>query len=296
MKRKKVLTQKISEAIDAKDKDLLRKLMKEAERNNVDNAVVKSARIIVDREKLIKETNEKLKSSAENGDLAALNEALETSIELGLEGEQIEEAQIARDRLEKEASLAATVNAEIKTCQTKSQSSHGIVASDVTPVKEKLDAAVASGLPESSKMYEKANNFIKSMEKQLEVQVQLKEYLDEYNEKTFNYPSLNDVKAFDNEKLSASSAQMEGIKKKIDEVLETSTELGMTMNGIEELRDIRRTLDSLVRSMKQAKNEREDYEDDEEDEDEDDEEEEDEEEAERLREERKSKALNANYS
>ena len=44
-------------------------------------------------------------------------------------------------------------------------------------------------------------------------------------------------------------------------MLETSTELGMTMNGIEELRDIRRTLDSLVRSMKQAKNERDDYED-----------------------------------
>ena len=55
--------------------------MKEAERNNITNNIVKAARIIVDREKLVNETNTKLKTSAENGDLAALNEALETSIE-----------------------------------------------------------------------------------------------------------------------------------------------------------------------------------------------------------------------
>ena len=64
------------------------------------------------------------------------------------------------------------------------------------------------------------------MENQLVVQEQLKQYSSEYSEKNYKYPSLQTIKAFDNEELSSTFAKLEGVKKQIDNVLEVTMELG----------------------------------------------------------------------
>merc|ERR1711871_746570 len=106
------------------------------------NKEVRAARIIVDRERIIKETYQKLKDADEQGDLAMLNEGLETSIELGLEGPEIDTAQEVRVRLEAEAKLAAKGTAAVKALRLKAQSENGLGSdADIEPLRQALVAA-----------------------------------------------------------------------------------------------------------------------------------------------------------
>lgn len=112
--RHDALTVELTLAIDAKDNDKLRTLLAEAKSLELENTKVHQALAIVDRDRIVRETEAKLKKACDTFDLDALNDAMARAIELGIEGETVEKAKAMRTRLDEEKDMASSLNAAMK--------------------------------------------------------------------------------------------------------------------------------------------------------------------------------------
>lgn len=114
MQLQDAVTVEITMAIDAKDNDKLRTLLAEAKTLELDNSKTRQAEGIVDRDRIVRETETKLKKAMDTFDLDALNDAMARAIELGIEGEVVERAKVMRTRLDEEKDMASSLNAAMK--------------------------------------------------------------------------------------------------------------------------------------------------------------------------------------
>ena len=99
---------------------------------------MQSARVVLDRDAIIIDTETKCKTAIETKNLDLLNEALEAASQLGLRTATIEAGVTFRDEL---AVKEGTIKALVAACETKASSKGGITISDV----EALIAAMAEG-------------------------------------------------------------------------------------------------------------------------------------------------------
>ena len=164
------LTARIVASTEAGDKDALRELLEEASKLNLENDKVRQAKILVDREKMIKETREQLVEFAKAEDAEKLGEALERCLELGLEGPEVEEATVVRARLAAEAEEAAKLKAAGATLLVKGQSTAGVVAADLGPLKAAIEAAKGQGMADSAGAMTEAVALVSRMEASISVQ------------------------------------------------------------------------------------------------------------------------------
>ena len=108
------LTVELGAAIDSKDFEKMKSLLAEAKSLELDNSKTREAEGLMDRDRVVREAETKLKKACDAFDLDALNEAMEKVIELGIEGEIVEKAKAMRTRLDEEKEMAASLNAAMK--------------------------------------------------------------------------------------------------------------------------------------------------------------------------------------
>jgi myosin heavy subunit len=104
----------------------------------LNNATLREARVLLDRDGMIDATAADMKAAMATGDVHALNTAIDAAIELGMEGEAMEEAKAAAKKLGASGEAAAKLVAVIKTLTIKA--SDALVLRDLEP----LDAAIAA--------------------------------------------------------------------------------------------------------------------------------------------------------
>ena len=260
--REEKLTELIASALDTNDKKLLQAYYDEAQELNLDNDKVRSAGMVVNREKVIKDTLALFKTAEETNDLDLMNKSMQVAIELGIEGEELDNAKEVLAKMNAEAEQAAKMNAVAKAITIKGQSAEGLQEKDLQQLVDAMEAAKAAGLSEDSFA-------IKAMTKQLErfqKQINLVGVITKTIEYSKNPPEADDI-----------FKQHKVIKKIMDQALD----LEMETSDVTTLKDIYRTLDRKVQAARQERNAASDSE---EESGEESDEEEDEEEVERARE------------
>ena len=97
-----------------------------------------------------------LKKAQKTADSAALAEALERAISLGMKGEEVDKAKAFKARLEEEKELASGISAAMKNIMVKAESSKGVKPSDLEPLIEAMEEARSQGLSDDSPFMKKA--------------------------------------------------------------------------------------------------------------------------------------------
>ena len=271
--REEELTKLIETALESKDKDLLTTYYEEAQELKLDNDKVRSAGMVVNREKVIKETLENFVAAREKNDLEMMNKAMQSAIELGIEGEEVDTAKEALAAMNAEAEQAAKMNAVATAIVIKGQSEEGINEKDLEPLIAAMEAAkTEGGLTEDSFA-------LKAMEKRLEKfrsQIILVEELKKMIEYANSPPEEDTI-----------FIQHKNVKK----LMEQALDLEMETPDVEALKTIYRDMDRKVQAARQERNAADSGDEDSEDDSGEESEEEDEDEIERKREEKYAKCL-----
>jgi len=148
--RHESLTEEISAALESKDNETLKKLLAEAKSLELDNSKTRQAEGVVDRDRIVRDTELKLKKACDAFDLDGLNDAMARAIELGIEGEVVEKAKTMRTRLDEEKDMAASLNAAMKIIKAKLSGRAPLEASELVPLEAAVDEAKANGLRDDS--------------------------------------------------------------------------------------------------------------------------------------------------
>eukprot|EP00968_Pinguiococcus_pyrenoidosus_P014517 scaffold1311_cov256-Pinguiococcus_pyrenoidosus.AAC.38 len=203
----------LSDAVAASDFDTMRQLLEEADRLEIDGDGVLLARVIMERERSVAETMEALRKGSEERDLQKLNEALESTIALGLTGPQITAAHELRDKLTIEENAQGGVIAAMRTMELKAQSPGGISPGDIQPLVEAISEAKANGVPDDTSKMRAGRDLVVQMEKQIQVQNELDSAL-----RSKNRNALKDAldKAEDMELQLASQDEVKQMLKELD--------------------------------------------------------------------------------
>ena len=268
------LTNDIEEALKTKDMDALTKLWNTADKIGLNNTAVQNAGMLVNREKTMKATLDKIKTATETWDLDLMNECMESCIQLGIEGDEVTAAKKTLEEMNKEAQHASKIQAAANTLKMKSQSKNGIVAADIKPLTDAMEASIAAGLSAESKSYLKFLGIKENAEAQLAMYEELKAV----------------IAAVDNKSAGTIYETFKLISKAHDKALD------LNMDGVasvETVKALYREYDKLVQAARRARNEASDE--DSEEESDSDEEEEDEEEVERKRQEGYKRALQPRF-
>lgn len=177
----------LAEALDAKDKERVTELygeLKELGMNASSNDTMKRARVIAERDTIIKETKSNMAKAEETGDLELLNSALEKALELGLEGDEIARAEELKKSLEGDREIAADVFAEMKTVKMKAGNKTGLLASDLEPLRAALDDGREKGLTDDSPAVKQGEELYSRMEEVIVIQGELEAALQTSDIKT----------------------------------------------------------------------------------------------------------------
>ena len=113
------VTEELAAATDAGNKDQMKIALQKAAKANIDTEQVRQARIVVDREQLVKDTSAQMAKAVKGRDLDGLNAALERVIELGMEGGEVDAAKTLRDELAAEAELTEGLRSAMKAMELK---------------------------------------------------------------------------------------------------------------------------------------------------------------------------------
>ena len=268
------LTNDIEKALKAKDVETLKRLWNTANQIGMNNSAVQNAGMLVNREKVMKDTLEKIKVATDTWDLDLMNKCMESCIQLGIEGDAVSEAKITLEKMNKEAQIASKMQAAANTLKMKSQSKHGIVEDDIKPLVEAMEASLEAGLSADSKSYAKFQKIRENAEAQLKLYEELK----------------NVIEMVDNK----SAGNIYETFKLVSTVHDKALDLNMDgVATVETIKAMYREYDKLVQAARRARNEASDDDDDEEEEDEDDELEE--EEMEKRRQEVYNRALQERF-
>ena len=234
IEREEELTTLIETALEQKDKALLQAYYDEAQELKLDNDKVRSAGMVVNREKVIQETLLAFKTAEEKHDLSLMNSSMQSAIELGIEGEEVEHAKEVLIQMNEEAEQAAKMNAVAKGITIKGQSAEGITEADLTPLVEAMETASAS-LGEDSfaivAMTKKLNQFRQ--------QIALVDEVSQTIAYAKNPPEEDTI-----------FVQFKTIKKVLDQALN----LEMETQDVQTLQNIYREMDRKVQDARQARN------------------------------------------
>jgi myosin heavy subunit len=126
---------------DADAKQKLKTAYDEATALEMTTDRMQQARVQLDRDQLIAETEAKVKQATESMDLHMLNEALEAAIQLGLRTPTIEAGTTFRDELAGKEQFVNQIVAACETLKMKAGGKGGITASDVEALNSKLAEA-----------------------------------------------------------------------------------------------------------------------------------------------------------
>jgi len=269
--REEELTGLIDAALASSDKQLLQTYYDEAQELNLDNDKVRSAGMVVNREKVIQDTLKAFTTAEDTNDLELMNKSMQSAIELGIEGDEVESAKEVLAKMNAEAEQAAKMNAVAKALVLKGQSAEGLKEEDLTALTDAMAAAkVEGGLTDDSfamvAMAKKLAQFTQQIALVGDIQATIE--------------LVKSDPEFKNESLSA-------MYKKVKKVMEQALDLDMETSDVEQLKLLYRDLDRKIQVERQKRNEAdsgEEGEDGDSDDEDDDDEEEDEEEVERLRE------------
>jgi myosin heavy subunit len=136
---KNELVKKISVALEAKNSDLVIELLNQASALNVTGSVIDDAKVFAGRTDMVSKTYETFKKAEENMDLALLNEALQTAIELGLQTPEVVAAQKLREKLaifeEGASEIAAATQVVVVRLEV------GVVDADLSSLKAAIERA-----------------------------------------------------------------------------------------------------------------------------------------------------------
>lgn len=159
---------------DEKDRELLEQLIAQAEAMGIGgNAKVEQARQTVERERLLKDARKALRKALKAGDAKSLGEALDRALQLGMKGEEVDEANAAYKKLAEESELASGVHAALKALTVKADSKSGITADDLQPLQEAMAQAAQQGLAADSPAMREAQAAKERMEKVLVLQAEI---------------------------------------------------------------------------------------------------------------------------
>ena len=266
------LTANIQDALKTKDPAVLKVLLAEATKAGLDNSAVQAAGMIVNREATITSTINKIKVATEKWDLDLMNACMETCIQLGIEGDEVDAAKVNLDAMKKEAAMASKIQAAANTLLMKSTSKAGITADDIKPLNAAMESALKEGLQADSASFKK----FEAMRANAESQIAL------YDEIAAAIDTADNGGSSIFEKFKMLTATL-------------NKALDLNMDGVatvETLKALHREYDKLVQQARRARNEASD---DDEGEEDDDEEEEDEEEVERRRLEAQERAMQPRF-
>lgn len=137
LKERQAITASLDASLQAKDKDAVLELLKRATDCGLSNETVNQARLFADRAGMEDRLYQAFDKAEREMDLKALNEALETAIELGLRTPAVEKAQQSRAQLEVFDNAASDITAATQVVVVKLES--GIVSGDLAA----LELAIA---------------------------------------------------------------------------------------------------------------------------------------------------------
>ena len=140
MEKKSDIITKLGPALASRNLDELRVLIADAERLDVKHDRVTQAQLLVERSTLIESIHSQLKKAAVQLDLAALDEALKMSIELGLDSPEVIEAQGIRGQLEVIQGAKSQLLAAEQLIAVKAES--GLVLEDLEPLSLAISRAL----------------------------------------------------------------------------------------------------------------------------------------------------------
>eukprot|EP00924_Labyrinthula_sp_SR-Ha-C_P015036 augustus_masked-scaffold_9-processed-gene-6.5-mRNA-1 protein AED:0.07 eAED:0.07 QI:0/-1/0/1/-1/1/1/0/1819 len=124
----------------------------------------------------------KWNKAVEERNLQALNELEGEVIDLGLEGEEIQQGRELRDALFEEKDICAKLSAESTAVQAKAQTRLGLVASDLDDLRQLIEDATKVLLPDDFQLLS-AQEELHELEEQLKMQEEITQTLAEYNER-----------------------------------------------------------------------------------------------------------------
>mmetsp|Transcript_10750 Transcript_10750/g.16326 ORF Transcript_10750/g.16326 Transcript_10750/m.16326 type:complete len:834 (-) Transcript_10750:143-2644(-) len=145
LQHRQKITNALIPALNAKDNDAVLNLLRQADECGLRNETVDQARLFADRAGVETRLYAAFERAEKEMDLKALNEALETAIELGLRTPDVEKAEKSRSRLEVFDSAASDITAASQVVVVKLES--GIVADDLTALKQAIAKAEALNPP-----------------------------------------------------------------------------------------------------------------------------------------------------
>jgi len=160
----------LTQAVEGRDLAVLRPALETALERKIDGPVVNQARSMLNRDESIKELDAKLAKAMASDDLASLNSALDSVIQLGVTGEQYDAAATKRDELAARDRCARTLASSIAALGPKAKSETGIAPADIDTI---AAAIVESKLPSDSAEVLKALALQDVMKRQLGVQAEL---------------------------------------------------------------------------------------------------------------------------
>ena len=165
--------------------ETLKRLWNTANQIGLSNSAVQNAGMLVNREKVMKDTVEKIKEVAtDTWDLDLMNKCMESCIQLGIEGDAVNKAKITLEKMNNEAQIASKIQAAANTLKMKSQSKNGIVQDDIKPLVEAMEASLAAGLSADSKSYIKFQKIRENAEAQLQMYEELKNVIEMVDNKS----------------------------------------------------------------------------------------------------------------
>jgi myosin heavy subunit len=137
LKERQAITASLETSLLAKDKDAVMDLLKRATNCGLSNETVNQAKLFADRAGMEDRLYQAFEKAEREMNLKALNEALETAIELGLRTPAVEKAQHSRAKLEVFDNAASDITAAAQVVVVKLES--GIVSGDLAA----LESAIA---------------------------------------------------------------------------------------------------------------------------------------------------------
>jgi myosin heavy subunit len=135
--------------------------------------VLLDAQTRIERAHKIEDTLKLIESSINNQDLDNLNLAIEKVLELGIQGSEINQARLLRDKLETQRDKINKMMARINIVRLKMNSRNEIDNHDVDIVVEAIDEGLEDGLNPKIKQVVDCQNLVAKMKKQLVIQAEL---------------------------------------------------------------------------------------------------------------------------
>eukprot|EP01041_Mallomonas_annulata_P002807 gene2807-5525_t len=171
LETKRRIVSEFGPALVTKDMNVLVQLLAKAELYSISDDRVTQARMYVERCNLVDKTYKTFKEASASMNLAQLNEALRTAIELGLDTAEVADAQILRGKLEIVQGAKSQLIAAEQSIAVKAES--GLTAEDLEPLTAALSHAESVGMPREYEAYVHAQSVYSTYSKHIEVKEQL---------------------------------------------------------------------------------------------------------------------------